>query len=327
VSESAVHAIKENYTDLTVLISRDDQGSGEMGWSEQFVNKIRQPCITAPPDVFASDSQVSIRSIYPASMRFWAAQIRKSDVTWKILVQDQETEQKTMKYRDGLVAYLQECIKGSRSNFQHLNRNGRCSDCAEERPEALKSNAAISARVLVYAPKVLLTHSVSAVIEFHEAVGIPLFYVPDFYLRALSASDAMWGDHWSKVTQLCDLFAKMQSHWRAKGVSSWNACFEMLPKNPKDLLPLWRGAGDDVVIIDDTAWQGYPGTKDNNPPAGRDPLPVLQKFLFILGLPHVLLASHAREIVSRCQPFESQEMDSLNKWWIRGSNAGIAGVD
>ncbi len=323
VYQSTERAIKENYTDLTVFISRDDQAAREMGWSVQFVNKIRNPVISSPPDVFSIDSQVSIRSIYPASLRFWSAQIRRGTEPCKVLHAEPGAGEALLAYRTALTRYLQTCIDRAWDNFRQLNANGDCADTAEAKLASISQDRAHSVRLLIFEPKVLESHAINAVIEFHEAANMPLFYVPNFYIRGVSEAEFPWADHWPEVRVLCNLYARVQDCWRRTELSIWNPCAELLPDSPKKLGPLWRAGSDDFVIVDDAAWRGYPAPRDgegeSTPPVETDPLPLLQKYLYMIGLPHVLLAVHASALIGRARRAGGPlTMRALYDWWARG---------
>jgi len=301
-------------TNLTILVSRDEQARQEIHWTRDFIAKIREPRIFDPPDVFSIDSQISLRSIYPAAMLLWSEQVRLriQNVQPKPVVAGSAWSDSATKWRQNLVGYLESRRSSAVTQFLNANSNIGAPDELKYRgdDETISDSSSLAIRILVFDIKVLLTEVVGAVLESHAAAKIPLFFVPAFYVReAVLAPEVS-----QRVLAICQDFAELQLKMYEVGEGIWPPWNSSGENSLGE--PLWRQSEDDCIVVDDTAWTGYPN-EPREDPRRENALPHLRQFLAVLGLPRLLLASHARALAMKARDGGTQEQ--LFRDWYKQS--------
>lgn len=305
--------IQDQLRGIEILVARDEQGSQELAWSEKYIERLENPNLSKPADILSIDSQTSLRAIYPAALLFWSEQVRlklrSAQVEW--MINNQDVVGAGNRWRRALAEFMRDSIDRANQNFGRINAESGDAIAnrvlVQDMIDGIRPDRSISVRLLIYEYGVLGNEVVRAVIEFHEAVGIPLFFLPAPFCRRLrsygggggGAERGEMGKIWSRVNELGQLYRQVQQVMaNSSQEKRWSGTRHLTIEDLSS--GLWSGSDDDFIIVDDVAWKGYPG------PYGRpqlpeeiDPLPYIQKFCFLLSCPGILLAAHARALATR----------------------------
>lgn len=295
---------------LTKAIAREGIEPGER--EKWFINKINNPMYFIPPDIFSVDSFTSFKTISPAALMLWTAQINElNSKDWGPTNHSVEAYEG---WRNTLSQYITASLNLANQSYETINSRipnkhvPRRSVNFKEFPLP-RTNRVMAARIIILDIDTLSSDATLSVIKFHAAVQIPLFFIDMSFLRGYLVD----------ITSNEFLRAK---HIMVQYLHFHNSNLDFSRKTPinaeeyNHVLPnekaIWSSLNDDFIIVDDVAWQGY-DFKDEN---GAEAFPFLLRFFYLLACKKILLASDAYDLANKRDGDDTNGgIEDLRRWY------------